>query len=71
MTLGVMLLDVRELGRATKSLVVPVQIPDPLMQVWIAASDVPNVALEVLYIHSIEADDGRVQTNVGLCQTVA
>jgi len=54
-----------ELGRPSKSLVLPVAVPHPLMQRRIPAPDLPEVALEVLHVDGVEADDGRVQAHVG------
>ena len=71
MALGVVLLDVRELGRAAKGLVVPVQVAHPLVEVGVAAADVADVALEVLHVDGVEADDGRVEAHILLCQAVA
>lgn len=64
--LGVMLLDMFKPGRVSKRLAVPVQMPEPLVQRGIAGSDVADVALEMLDVHRIEADDGGVETHVGL-----
>jgi hypothetical protein len=38
-----------------------------LVKIGVSAADVPNVALEVLHVDCVEADDGRVQTHVLLC----
>lgn len=37
----------------------------------ISAANIANVALEVLDIDRIETNDGRVETDVGLCDAVA
>jgi len=37
----------------------------------VAAPDVAQVALEVLHVDCVEADDGRVEADVGFCQAVA
>ena len=65
MTLGVMPFDVLKLGRFSKGRHVPVQVPQPLMQGRVAASDVADVAFEVLNVNRVEADNGRVKTDVG------
>lgn len=43
---------------------VPVELPQPLVQRRITRSDVTNVALEMLHIDGIEANDGGVEANV-------
>ena len=64
-------LDVRELGRLSKRRVVPVAMPHPFVKVGIAASDIPQVALEMLNIDRVEADDGRVEPDVCFCHAFA
>ena len=58
-------LDVLELGRAPKGRDAPVEFPQPAVQGRVPRSDVPDVALEVLHIDRVEADDGRVEADVG------
>jgi hypothetical protein len=41
------------------------------VEVGVAAADVADVALEVLHVDGVEADDGRVEAHVLLCQAVA
>ena len=41
------------------------------MEVWVAATNVTEVALEVLHIDSVEANDCCVETHVLLCEAVA
>lgn len=87
-TLGVVLLDVSELGCAAERLVVPVKVAQPpgrksqhcafvvhlrvvlLVEVGVAAADVPDVALEVLYVDGVEADDGCEEADVLLCEAI-
>lgn len=64
-------LDVLKLGRVAKGGIVPVQLPEPLVQRWVSGPDVAQVALEVLHVHDVEADDGRVQSDVGLRDVLA
>jgi hypothetical protein len=59
-----MVLDVLKFRRVLERRYVPVQMPHPLVEVWIASADVANVALEVLYVDRIEAHDGGVETDV-------
>lgn len=42
-----------------------------LVEVWISAANIAEVALEVLHVDCVEADDGRVEADVLLCQAVA
>jgi hypothetical protein len=42
-----------------------------LVKVRVAAADVADVALEVLHINGVEADDCREETDVLLCEVVA
>jgi hypothetical protein len=42
-----------------------------LVKVWVSATNVTDVALEVLNVDGIEADDGREKADVLLCQAVA
>ena len=67
MTLSVMFLDVLKLCRLSKCRYVPVQSPQPIVERRIAASNVPDVALEMLDIDWVKADDGGVQADISLC----
>lgn len=40
------------------------------MEVWVAAADVADVALEVLNVNCVKPDDGGVEADVLLCQAV-
>lgn len=71
MTLGVMLLDVFKLGRVLESREIPIQMPKPFVQRRIAGSDVADVAFEMLHVDGVEADDGGVETDVGLAEVLA
>ena len=42
-----------------------------LVEVGVAAADVPDVALEVLHVDGVEADDGGKEADVLLCKAVA
>ena len=64
-TFRIMLLDMLKLGRAPERLDIPIQIPQPLVQRRVPGANVPDVALEMLHVHGVEADDGRVQADVG------
>lgn len=56
--LGVMILDVQEVGRVLEGRVVPVQVAHPLVGGRVPGADVPDVALEVLDVDGVEADNG-------------
>ena len=64
MTPSVMSLDMFKLRRLPKRRDIPVQVPQPLMQRRVSASDIPDIALEMLDVYWIEADDGRVEADV-------
>lgn len=64
MTPGVMPLDMLKLRRAPKRTLVPIQLPHPLVQRRVPGPNVANVALEMLHVHGVEADDGGVETDV-------
>jgi hypothetical protein len=67
MALGVVLLDMLKLRRVPECRIIPVQVSHPLVKRRVPTSNVPNIALEVLHIHGIEANDGRVQTDISFC----
>lgn len=54
--LGVVVLDVQEVGRGGEGRRAPVQVPQPGVDGRVAAADVADVALEVLNVDGIEAD---------------
>lgn len=70
MTFSIMLFDMLKLRRLSKRRYVPVQRPDPLVKRRITGPDIPQICLEMLDIHSIEADNRGVKTNIGLCDLV-
>jgi len=55
----------RKLGRLTKRRDLPIQIPQPLMQIRVIRSNCPEIRLEVLHVDDVEADDGCVEADVG------
>ena len=67
MALGIMLPNVFKLCRLTERRFVPVQLPDPAMQRRIPGANIAQVALEMLHVHGVEADDRRVESDVCLC----
>lgn len=67
MALRIMPLDMRELRRLLpKRRMIPIQIPQPLVDPRVAAPDVADVGLEMLDVDDVEADDGRVEADVCL-----
>lgn len=71
MTLGIMALDMRKLRRLPKSLYIPIQMPQPLVQIRIPGPDVADIAFEMLHIHRIEAHNRCEQADVGFGDVVA
>ena len=65
MTLRIMFLNMFELRRFPKRRHIPIQMPQPFMQRWVSGADVADVAFEMLDVDGVEADDGRVETDVG------
>ena len=60
-----MLLDVLKLRCLAKRRYIPIQHPQPFVQLRVAAPDVSDIALEVLDVDRVEADDGGVKADVG------
>lgn len=59
MALGVVVLDVQEVGRRGAEgggVLAPVQVAQPAVRGRVAAADVADVALEVLHVDGVEAD---------------
>lgn len=54
-----MLLDVQEVGRLTEGRDVPVEMAHPPVDGWISRPDVAQVALEMLNVDGVEADNRR------------
>ena len=71
MALGIVLLDMLKLRRVMESRLLPVQSPHPPMQRRVARANIAQVALEMLHVHSIEADDCCVQSNIGFSDVCA
>lgn len=65
MTACIMPLDMLKLRRAAERLLAPIQAPHPAVQRRVPRSDVPHVAFEMLHVDGVEADDGRVEPDVG------
>lgn len=60
----VMLLDMLKFRRVLECRHIPVQISEPAVDGRISATDVANVALEVLDVDCVEADDGHEEADV-------
>lgn len=71
MTLRIMLLDMLKLRRTAKGLFVPIQPPQPGMQCRIPGADIPDIALEMLLVHGVEAHDRHIQAHIRLCDIIA
>lgn len=71
MTLSVMIFDMRPLGRLPERRNIPVQIPQPLMDIRIPRSYIPDVRLEVLDVDDIKSHNRSVESNVCFCDFVA
>ena len=54
----------RKLSRLPESRDIPIQIPHPLMQIRVSRADIPDVGLEMLDVDGVEADYGRVESDV-------
>src|SRR2546423_2326331 len=67
----IVLLNMLELGGLFECRHIPVEIPEPAMDGRVAASNVSNVALEVLDVYRVETDHGHVQANVGFGKVLA
>jgi hypothetical protein len=65
MTLRIMGFNMRELSRVPESRVVPIQVPQPLMDIGVTGSDVSDVGLEVLDVDGVEADDSGEEADIG------
>lgn len=66
--LHVVTLDMLELGSSPKGWVPPIEGPQPFVDGRVAASDVANVAFEVLDIDRIETDQRDEETDVNFRQ---
>lgn len=71
MALHIVPLDVREIRRRLELVVVPVQISQPLVDCWISATDISDVAFEVLHIYRIEPNNCNEESDIRLSQLFA
>jgi len=65
-----MLLDMLEVGRILERGVVPVKVPQPLVDLRVPVADSPSVALEVTVVDGIEPHDCRVEPDVCLGESI-
>ena len=65
MTLRIMLLDMLKHRRLPERRFIPIQFPHPSMQGRVAATDIADVAFEMLHVDGVEADDGGVEADIG------
>lgn len=70
-TFGVMLFDMLKLRRILESWYIPVQISYPLVDIWIPASDIAKIRLEVLNIYRIESDYRGEKAYIDFSQSVS
>lgn len=71
MTLRIVELDMLKLSRLTKRRVIPVHRSQPAVDRRVSGTNITDVALEVLDINGIKADDCREKTDIGLGDCVA
>ncbi len=71
MTLRIVLLYMFKLCRLPKRGYVPIELPQPIMQLRIPTPDVSDIALEVLDVDRVEAYDRGVEADVGFCDVGA
>ena len=66
MALRIMELNMLELSRLPEGRHVPVQPAHPAMNSGIPGANIPDITLEMLDIHRVEADDGGEQPDISL-----
>lgn len=64
-----MVFDMREFRRfmAETCRKVPIEHSEPSVEIRVSRSYVAEVRLEMLDVHNVESDDGRVETDIGFC----
>lgn len=67
----VMPLDMLKLRGILERRLIPVQVAHPLMHGGISRADIANIALEVLDVDGVEANERDVQSDVGLGDVLA
>ena len=71
MALRIMILDMLKLGGLSESRNTPIKMPHPIMQSRISGAYVTDIALEMLYINWVKANDGGVEAYVSLGDVLA
>lgn len=71
MTLRIVKANMFKLSRLLERRDLPVQVPQPAVDSWESGADIAEVALEVLDVDGVEADDGGVETDIGFCDVGA
>lgn len=64
MTLRIMILNMFELRRILESRDIPIQMPEPLMQVRVPRTNISDIGFEVLDVDRVKADDSCVKPDV-------
>ena len=67
MRLTIILLDMLEISRLLNPRHIPIEVLQPAVEARVAVSDTPEHELEVLLVDGVEADEGRVELDVGFC----
>lgn len=57
-------LDMRKFSRILECRNVPIEIPQPFVDMRVSGADIANVGLEMLNVDDVEANDGGVETNI-------
>ena len=66
MALSIMALNMRKLRRLPESRHIPIQMPNPFMQMRVTAPDIPDIGLEMLDVHSIEPHYRCIEPDIRL-----
>jgi hypothetical protein len=64
--LRIMPLNMRELRRLSERRNLPVEVAEPLVEVWVVGTDCFDVGLEVLHINDIKPHNRRVKPDIRL-----
>lgn len=68
--LSIMLFDVLKVGRILERRNIPVQMLQPLVDIRVIISDSTNIALKMLNINRIKANNGRIKSDIGFGKPV-
>lgn len=64
MTLRIMFLYMLKLRRILESRYIPIQMPQPLMQIRVPRANVADISSEVLDVNGVETDDCGVEADI-------